>query len=293
MTTLPVITGLGTTWWVEVFEEIIPEKAQAVYDDMRLTIARFDKRYSQFDGHSKLSIFNAARKLPNPNAEMIAVLEYGIQLYHDTHEVFNFLASEELEPHEYDALYSFTPKAESLTTPNPDHALFISPEKIILTIGHVDISGYIKGFLLDLITDRLQNIHGLTYFLINGDGNKRATSNFGEPITINLAHPTLAHTYLAQITLYNEGFAANSTHKRHWEYEDSTYTHSVETKIGKSNDASLAVFVKAPEAKIADAWATTLLLSAPENHTAKLLEKNIKVALFETSSGQLHYYQGF
>lgn len=293
MTTLPVITGLGTTWWVEVYEEIIPEKAKAVYDDLHLFITHFDTRYSRFNNHSVISVFNAARKLPNPDKEMIAILEYGLQLYHDTHEVFNFLAGEDLEKHEYDALYSFTPKTESLHTPDPTHALFITPEKIILTVGKIDISGYGKGYLLDQLANRLQSVHGLTYFLITGGGAMYATSNFGDPITINLIHPTKAHTYLGQTTLYNEGFAVSSTHKQNWEHEINIYTHSVDTKTGQSSDTSVAVFVKAKEAKLADAWATTLLLSAPENHTEKLEEKNIKVALFEASTGALHYYQGF
>lgn len=293
MTTLPPITGLGTTWRIEVFEEIIPEKAQTIYEDLRLFITNFDRRYSHFDGHSKISLFNAARKLPNPDKEMIAILEYGLQLYHDTHEVFNFLTGEDLEKNDYDAIYSFTPKNESIHTPDPTRALFITPEKIILTVGQVDISGYSKGYLIDLLAERLQSVYGLTYFLINGGGNMYATSNFGEPITINLQHPIVAHTYLEQTTLYNEGFAVSSTHKQNWEHEDSTYTHSVVTNIGKGNDASLAVFVKAPDAKLADAWATTLLLSAPENHTTKLIEKNIKVAIFEAGTDKLHYYHGF
>jgi len=270
-----------------------PEKSHAVYDDVRLFITQFEKRYSRFDNHSIISIFNAARKLPNPDDEMITILEYGLKLYHDTHEVFNFLVGEAMEQHGYDALYSFTPKDESLTTPDPTHALFISSDKIILTVGQIDIGGYGKGYLLDLIATRLKNMHGLQYFLINGGGDMYATSEFGNPITIYLEHPTMAHTYLEQTTLFNEGFAASSTQKRRWEHENKIYTHIIDTKKGHSSDTSLGVFVKAPEAKTADAWATTLLLSAPENHTDKILEQKIRVAIFEASSGQLTYHHGF
>ena len=293
MITLPTITGLGTQWWIEVFDKISTEKAQVVYDDMRLFITNFEDKYSRFNPDSIIGTLNASGKFPNPDAETIEILEYGLSLYHDTHEVFNFLVGEAMEQSGYDALYSFTPKGESLTTPDPTHSLSITPEKLILTVGQVDIGGYGKGYLIDLITLRLQQVHDLECFLINGGGDMYAPSNFGKPITIYLEHPSEANAYLEETTLLNEGFAASSTQKRRWESAGKVYTHIVDTKTGQSSQSGLAVFVKALSAKTADAWATTLLISAPENHADMMTEKSIRAAIYDEQQKTLKYYGEF
>ena len=293
MITLPTITGLGTQWWVEVFDDISTEKAQTVYDDVRLFITKFEDRYSRFNPDSIISTLNAAHKFPNPDAETIEILEYGLSLYHDTHEVFNFLVGEAMEQSGYDALYSFTPKSESLTTPDPTHSLSITPEKLILSVGQVDIGGYGKGYLIDLIALRLQQVHNLECFLINGGGDMYGTSDLGKPITIYLEHPSEANTYLKETTLLNEGFAASTTQKRRWENAGKVYTHIIDTKAGHSSQSGLAVFVKALSAKTADAWATTLLISAPENHTDMMTEKSIRAAIYDEQQKTLKYYGEF
>lgn len=293
MTLLPTIFGLGTTWWIEIFDEVSPEKSRVIFDDARLFITTFNDRYSRFYAESDLSRLNDARFFEKPPNEFLKILKFGQTLYHDTNEVFNFLVGERMEASGYDANYSFTPKEASLTTPDPTEVLHLSPKRIALALGRIDIGGYGKGYLIDLLAKRLQKKHHLSYFLINGGGDMYATSDHGKPVTIYLEHPSTPNTYLAETTLLHEGFAASSTAKRRWENAGKTFTHIIDTKTGISSDTSLGVFVKAPEAKLADAWATTLLLSAPENHTAKLESKNIRVAIFETNAGLLHYYHGF
>jgi thiamine biosynthesis lipoprotein ApbE len=288
MTTLPPIAGLGTTWLVEVFDAITEEQTHIIFNDLRLLVTAFNNRYSHFNPDSIISTLNAARKLPKPDKETIALLEYGTQLYHDTNEVFNFLVGENMGQHGYDALYSFTPKDESITTPDPTHALFITKDKIILTVGQVDIGGYARGYLIDLIAERIQKNHGLKYFLVNSAGDMYGTSRFGEPITVELNHPTHTRTCLIATTIFNQGFASSRS-----EIKSNSNSSTVSTKSKHDPDTSLVVFVKAPLAKQACAWATTLLLSAPQNHESKLLEHSIKVALFDPNTGQLHYYQGF
>jgi len=293
MITLPTITGLGTTWRIDIFDKISAEKAQVVHDDMRIFITTFQDRYTRFNPDSIIGTLNAANKFPNPDAETIEILEYGINLFHDTHEVFNFLVGEAMEQNGYDALYSFTPKGESLATPNPTRSLSITPENIILSVGQVDIGGYGKGYLIDMIALRLQQVHDLECFLINGGGDMYGTSDFGKPITIYLEHPSEANTYLQETTLLNEGFAASSTQKRRWESAGKVYTHIVDTKAGQSSQSGLAVFVKALSAKTADAWATTLLISAPENHTDMMNEKSIRAAIYDEQQKTLKYYGEF
>ncbi len=288
MTLLPTINGLGTSWWIEVFDELSEEKTQIVYDDLRFFISDFDNKYSRFKPDSIITNLNTTHHIQNPSSETIALLRYGMSLYRDTNEVFNFLVGETLEANGYDALYSFTPNEKSIVTPDPDEAISISEDKIILTLGHIDIGGYGKGYLIDMVAERLKNSHQLEHFLINGGGDMYGTSEVnGEPITIYLEHPTIPNTYLEETTLLNEGFAASSTQKRRWESAGKVYTHIVDTKTGLSTQNTLAIFIKAPKAVIADAWATTLLISAPENHTTALEKAEVDYALFNTADSTL------
>ena len=293
MTTLPTITALGTEWWIDIFDEMSSEKAQSIHDGLRLFIIDFDKKYSRFDPDSIISTLNASRRIPTPDKETLALLNYGITLYHETNEVFNFLIGEQLANHGYDALYSFTPKNESIDIPDPTEALMLSDTQIILTLGHVDLGGYGKGYLIDLIAAKLTNEYGIKEFLINGGGDMYGTSEKGQPISIYLEHPTIPGTFIAESSLFYEGFAASSTHKRRWEHAGQTYTHIIDSQTGESSQNGIAVFVKAPTARAADAWSTTLILSAPENHIEAITEHKLKVAIYHEQLRTIKQYGPF
>ncbi len=293
MTTLSTIQGLGTTWWIEIFDEISKESEQVVYDDLFAFITHFDSKYSRFQSESDISILNDTRHLLKPSRETLDLLHYGLTLYHETNGVFNFLVGEKMVQTGYDALYSFTPKGDSVLTPDPTHTLTLHEDKILLTLGQIDIGGYGKGYLIDLIAARLTDKHGLKEFLLNGGGDMYATAEHGKPLVIYLEHPTIPNTYVAQTTLFYEGFAASSTHKRHWENNGKTYSHIIDTKNGESSLSGLGVFVKAPTARAADAWATTLVISAPDNHTTTMATHHIKAALFDEHEKTILWYGDF
>ncbi len=293
MALLPTISGLGTTWWIEIFDDCGTEKLQVIFNDLQLFINNFNNNYSRFDSKSHLSQLNKNRQVEYPSTEFQDLLQFGITLYRDTDKVFNFLIGAQLEAIGYDADYSFTPKDISPIISNPITSLLLTTNLITLTDGLIDMGGYGKGYLIDLIAKHLKEKYALEYFLINGGGDMYATSNFKKPISIYLEHPTIPNTYLVESKLFNEGFAASSTKKRHWKSAGKKFTHIIDSKTGQSNDSDLGVFVKAPEAKLADAWATTMLLSSPEKHLQKLRANNIKVAIFTAENNQLYYYENF
>lgn len=293
MTTLPTITGLGTTWWIEIFDELTSEKTQIVYDDLRFFITNFNNKYSRFQSESIISLLNDTRHILKPDTETLDILRYGLTLYQETHGVFNFLVGQAMQHNGYDAVYSFTPKEDSVLTPDPTHALTLHEDKIILTLGQIDIGGYGKGYLIDMIAAHLTDKHGVKEFLINGGGDMYATSEHGKPVTIYLEHPTIPRSYIEETTLFYEGFAASSTHKRRWESGGTTYSHIIDTKLGESSLNGLGIFVKAPTARAADAWATTLVISAPENHQEALVRGKIKAALYDEHEKTLRKYGEF
>ena len=178
-----------------------------------------------------------------------------------SHTIFNILTGHVQEAQGYDATYSFSPK-ENSETPivcNPLVDLSITDEEITITCGKVDLGGYGKGYLIDLVTIELKKL-GINYFLINGGGDLYATSNFGKPIEIFLEHPTKPQEFIMPTHLINQGFAASSPFKRQWHHEGKTYTHV----ISNTEVPALATFIKAATACEADAFATSAILLSEE-----------------------------
>ncbi len=297
---LPTIPALGTTWLVEIFGDVSKEKADETCGLIRLFLIDFEAKYSRFKPDSIISTINYTKRLDRPDQTTIELLHLGQQLYKDTDGIFNILVGEHLLARGYDADYSFSPVAEPLTIPSPLQSLTISDSLITLSAGAVDLGGYGKGFAIDRLANYLHEL-GFPYFLINGGGDMYATSDQGVPVTIYLEHPTKPGTYVEQTSLQDQGFAASSTHKRRWKVAGQEYSHIVDTSTQKGetstntnpNPDTLGIYVKAPKAVTADAWATTLLISNPENHASVIENTQISYAIFNTTSNTLTQSNNF
>jgi thiamine biosynthesis lipoprotein ApbE len=220
-------------------------------------------------------------------------------MYKETDGVFNILVGEHLNARGYDAEYSFKPKDYPATIPSPKESLSITHDRVTLAAGLLDLGGFGKGYAIDLLAARLKEKHQLNYFLINGGGDMYATSDHAEAVEIYLEHPIEAGTYIAKTTLKDQGFAASSTHKRRWEVAGREYSHIIDTsnKVETSNGRAFGapdhtpdnrgVYTKAPTAALADAWATTLLLSPLKYHQTRIATAKITYANFNTRDNTL------
>ncbi len=293
-TNLPVIDALGTVWFIEIFSSIDEPQTDVLREDISLFLADFEAKYSRFKPDSIISTINRTKTLNDPDPETIELLEFGRNMFSETNGVFNLLVGEVMLHRGYDPEYSFKPKLSlEPEVPSPLEALLISPEKVTLSAGQIDLGGYGKGYAIDLVAKRLHAKHGLEFFLINGGGDIYATSDRGQPVTIYLEHPVQPDTYIKETTLFNQGFASSSTFKRRWKSDQRTYTHIVETKTAHStasriegttiaNNKKLGVYVKAPTATLADVWSTTFLIR-PETKTPPTIAKSI----FDTDKNTL------
>lgn len=278
MITLPYIEALGTNIEIEIFDSLSKQDAQTTYEGLRFLIKQFEQKYSHFSRLKNESIIcnlNDSGFLLEPDQTIIDLLQFGLQLYHQTNGVFNMLATDTLERNGYQPIYSSTPIIDSDNIIDPTQVLSISKEKILLAKGHIDISGFSKGFLIDLIVQDLKNTYQITEFSVSCRGSKYATTKHNQPLKIFLEHPSASDVILAETTIKNEGFAMSSTFKR----TDNAH-HIIDTRTGESHNNALGVFIKAPNAALADAWATTLLISAPDNHLLALENHLIKVATY-------------
>jgi thiamine biosynthesis lipoprotein ApbE len=125
----------------------------------------------------------------------------------------------------------------------------------------------------------LEHTYELEQFIINGGGDMYATHKNDEPITIHLEHPTKPGTMIANTTLYNNGFAASSPHKRTWKNATGTHTHIIADTITAD-----ATFLKTTSAADADAFATATLQMS--NHQIEQLIKNEKIAIAQFNANE-------
>ena len=256
--------ALGTRFYIEICDEVTSPTLAEIIHDTGLFLSQFETRYSRFLPDSLVNILNRERFLSHPDSEFIAILEYGQNLTNRTDGLFNMLLGKTLEARGYDSDYSFIPsntKQEDFEMPNPLTDLKIDSTTIHLDNGNLDLGGFGKGYVIDLLATHLKITHNLKYFLINGGGDIYATSNYGAPFTIYLEHPLETQTYLGTTEILNQGFAASSPHKRSWVHNGTTYNHIIDTKRAYTNSKLCdASFIIADNCVEADAFATVALL---------------------------------
>ena len=291
--TLPTISALGTSWWIEVFDETDEKRRQVIHDDCAAFLHTFENQYSRFKSDSDISQLNTNRILQTPGRELRHLLSFGCNQYDRTDGIFNIMVGGALVDTGYDAAYSFIPKKERGVLVAPNDTLTITEELITLGTGLVDIGGFGKGYAIDAIAALLRGKYGLQYFLINGGGDMYATSDQGTPISIYLEHPTLPGTYVTSIKLLNQGFAASSPHKRAWHFAGTTYTHIIDTSLVPALNRLDATFITAVDACTADIFATVALIATSEQMNLFAEREQLGVASFRADDDTFAHNQAF
>lgn len=282
--------ALGTKWWITVFDEIPKETLHGIFNTLKHSTHIYEARYSRFKPDSLISKLNRDRTLDDPDKELCRLLTYGKSLYIRSNTKFNLLTGHILEARGYNTDYSFNATdPESIFPGNPITDLFITPEKIMLSEGNVDIGGFGKGYLIDKLAKIMKTEHQIKYFLINGGGDIYATSHHGEPIEIYLEHPIEPSQMIHKTTLFEQGFAASSPFKRTWRSSNKKYSHIVSNE----DVPSMATFVKAHKACDADAFATIALLLSENKLLQMAQTEDLSIARFDPTTNQLWRMNGF
>jgi len=280
--------ALGTTWWIEIFDDLNEIRSAEIFDFCATFVSTYENNYSRFKSDSLLTTINRDRVLPNPTPEFTSLLEYGKQLYlrSDTH--FNLLTGHILESKGYDATYSFQDTQSGDIPGNPITDLSITTEMITLRHGNIDLGGFGKGYLIDLLAREFVETLQLKQFLINGGGDMFATHHNGEAVEIYLEHPTKPGTTITSTKLHNQGFAASSPHRRVWQNTTGTHHHIIADTITADG-----TYIKAATAADADAFATTILQLNRYDIEQLAQREQLAVAQFDTTTSLLTKTKNF
>lgn len=261
------ISALGTTWWIEVFDERAQERREGLAQSISTLLSSIEDRFSRFRTDSLVGKLNSQREVVTNDEDFATLITIGRTMYQQTRGAFNMLIGDELLARGYDHEYSLTATNRHIAIGNPLLDLDYTDGTWRLDNGHLDLGGIGKGWAIDQVAELLRS-EGLQEFLINGGGDMYGTSEYGRPITIYLEHPTEADTYIGTTAIMHQGFAASSSHKRRWVTTAGTTSHIVgDTEM---IDAS---YVIATDAVTADTLATTALLLPPPEFTS-LCEAN-------------------
>jgi len=255
--------ALGTHWWVEIWDETRGLTDDEIKDFVVRFCSDFEARFSRFQPSSLISQLNRDREVTT-DPELRAILTYGITLYRRTRGMFNILTGHILEARGYDGAYSFIDKGSAgLAAGNPLTDLCITNDTIKVHVGNVDLGGFGKGWLIDSVTELLRDRFGLEQFLINGGGDIYATHQSNQPIEIYLEDPLEPGAIVGSTRLKNRAFAASSPHKRAWPIKGAAGAeqHHIVSLQNDRGPASVkdVIYLTAPTATDADAFATTLL----------------------------------
>ena len=243
---------LGTIWWFELYDAT-PDSVSETETSLVAEMDRFEETYSRFIPSSEISKLNKNKTLLNPKTELLDMLRLAEQAYKETDGVFNIAVKKHLDSIGYNAKYSFVEQKDVAQVPDLTDVLKFNDEKVeILNDAEIDLGGLGKGYLIDLLAEKLVEELGCTEFLINGGGDMYATHHNGKPIQIGLKHPT-EDELIGSTNLMNKGFAASSPSARQWTTKQGEARNHL---VG--NDKPSPTYITAPSTVEADIWATSL-----------------------------------
>jgi FAD:protein FMN transferase len=251
--------AIGTTWYLEFFEELRPE----IIKKMQNLIQDFEANYSRFMSTSFVSLLNSQKYFLAPNTEFLEMLKIAKQAKEITAGAFDITVGGILEEMGYNREYTYIPTLNKVYHLGK---VEYSKDKISLSENaKVDLGGLGKGFLVDKVQNFLKQ-QGLSYFLINAGGDIYATSIRGSAIEFGLENPFNAAELIGTINIKDQAIASSSNNRRKWQYQNQEYHHIVNLE-GKFTSAGVkAVYTLADSCLNADLASTAIFLTPPELH---------------------------
>lgn len=246
--------AIGTSWRIE---GELPEgiKEAEISKIIEARISNFDKSYSRFRKDSlifEISEKPGKYKLDSDGKKMIELYQ---KLYKITSGKFTPLIGKTLEEAGYDSEYSFK-VGEISKVSNWDESIeYRKGELLVKRPVMLDFGGIGKGFLIDVISEILEN-KGVINFCIDGGGDIFTQGK--EYLKVGLEHPDNPERVIGVARVKNQSICASSGNRRKW----GKFHHIVNPKTLSSPTEILATWVIAENALIADGMATCLFLES-------------------------------
>jgi FAD:protein FMN transferase len=253
--------ALGTKFTLTIWDQRSPDELTTLTAALVSRTHAFDAHYSRFKADSLVSALASHVGLVTVPAELTAMLRLYAELYAATDGKINPAIGFALADTGYDAAYSLTPKdtvrrvpafTEALTIVDDTHLELHEP--VLLDLGALG-----KGFLIDQLYAALM-AEGVQRFLVDGSGDIRYYSTTNEPIACGLEHPVNPSLVIGTLILKGGSLCASAINRRQWRDRN----HYLDPHTTASPHATLATWVYADSAALADGLSSALFFVAPE-----------------------------
>lgn len=247
--------------------------------------ARIEAAFSRFIGGNELANLNAAAgDWTEVGPELFELLVFGERVRIATDGAFDLSVKSILDGWGYDSDYSLKEGAAGSTGKITAKCGYVKVE------APVDLGGLGKGYAIDRMKLKLETAEGLQGMLINAGGDIFASGvdENGAPWKVAFEHPSDPQLAIGTVNVDGFALASSSGNRRAW----ADKHHLVDPKSKRPADKMQAVYVQAPQAIVADAYATALFVMGYEKARKELSELPVE-ALLVATNGDLFSSEGF
>lgn len=250
--------AIGTSWSIDIFENISDTRKKTLQEDIYALIEEFDNTYSRFKRTSLITqISKKAGTYDFPKTAQ-PLFKLAHILYRITGGAFTPLIGNLMEDAGYDSTYSLTPKKLHRPPKWEDVINFSQGKLIAKQPVMLDFGALGKGYLVDLVSDLLKS-RGRVSFCVDAGGDMYHTSLGKKPLSVGLEHPENPKQVIGIARIENQSICGSSGNRRKW----GKFHHIIDPRTLASPTDILAVWVIADTAILADALATCLYFAEP------------------------------
>ncbi len=248
--------AIGTRWSIGTAAPIAPD----LLSWMHIRIDAFDATYSRFRPDSSISRFATTGGVCELPDDAVPILDFYRRLYEVTGGSISPLVGGALEHLGYDRAYSLRRRPGSLTVPDWDDTLTVdgpvlcSSEPVLIDVGAAG-----KGYLVDLVAQELSQA-GLDEYLVDGGGDIYHLGDQDCPI--GLEHPSEPGAVIGVAHLRQGALCGSAVNRRAW---GEGLHHIIDPATGEPTTGTIATWVAADSAMVADGLSTALFLTEASN----------------------------
>ena len=150
----------------------------------------------------------------------------------------------------------------------------------------IGLGGIAKGYAIDLAAERLRDA-GFQDFIITGGGQVCAAGAKGDrPWRVGIRDPRgPADDLFATVELHDASLSTSGDYERFFIIDGVRYHHILDPRTGRPGDSPRSVTVLSPDAALADAVSTALMIVEPDQRERVLRETGVSWALFVEQTG--------
>lgn len=293
---------MGTTYSLKVVSAPDQIDAHALRVAADEVLARIDRSMSGYRDDSEISQFNASPSTQwyEVSSDLAKVIDYALRISRQSGGTFDITVAPLV------AAWGFGPTGEPIELPDAARLAALKAEvgyeklqarlhppalrKSTATL-QVDLNGIAPGYAVDLMAERLRDMHLSNYMIdIGGEVRAHGRNARGQAWRIAVERPIDAEPEPYAIVQLEDAAVTTSGEYRHYFDRDGRrYSHTIDPRSGRPVEHSLAaVVVIGPTSMHTDAWATAFNVLGTEAGRELALELHMPVMFIETGGTELH-----